>query len=389
MNAPENEVVIIGAGPAGLAAALCLSDLSVKSVVLDRGEQVGASWRSRYDRLRLNTGRQYSHLPKRPYPKGTPLFPTRDQVVAHLEEHSGERGIELRLGTPVERVVRRKPSGWGIVTPDGIIGTAHVVVATGYAHTPFLPDWPGAASFGGEMLHSSAYRNPTPFAGKRVLVVGAGSSGMEIAHDLATGGAAKVWLSVRTPPNVIPRMGPAGRSNDVVLRPLFHLPPRLADAISRRARLSAFGDLREFGLPIPEEGPFRRAHRLHVAPSLVDPEVIGAIRDRSIEVVAALTSFGDGLAVLTDRTRLDADVVIAATGYRCGLEPLVGQLGVLTDAGVPTAGGDVSAEPGLWFLGLWSRPSLIGYPSKQAERMAARIARAIAEASRPKKNKLF
>jgi cation diffusion facilitator CzcD-associated flavoprotein CzcO len=389
VNSPENQVVIIGAGPAGLAAALCLSDLSITSVVLDRADQVGASWRSRYDGLRLNTGRRYSHLPKRPYPNGTPLFPTRDQVVAHLEEHAGERGIELRLNTPVERVVRRKPSGWGVVTPDGIIGTAHVVVATGYAHTPFLPDWPGAASFSGAVLHSSTYRNPTPFAGKRVVVVGAGSSGMEIAHDLATGGAGKVWLSVRTPPNVMPRMGPAGRSNDVVSRPLFHLPPRLADAISRRARLATFGDLSEFGLPIPEEGPFSRAHRLHVAPSMVDPEVIDAFRDGSIEVVDALTAFEGSSVVLTDRTRLDADVVIAATGYRTGLEPLVGQLGVLTDAGVPSAGGDVHAEPGLWFLGLWSWPSLIGYTSKQAERMAARIARAIAESSRPKRSKLF
>jgi cation diffusion facilitator CzcD-associated flavoprotein CzcO len=385
MNAPENQVVIIGAGSAGLAAALCLSDLSLKSVVLDRGHQVGASWRSRYDRLRLNTGREYSHLPKRPYPKGTPLFPSGDQVVAHLEEHSTQRGIELRLNTPVERIVRRKPGGWGVLTPHGIIGAAHVVVATGYANAPFLPDWPDVASFGGEVLHSSAYRNPTPFAGKRVLVAGAGSSGMEIAHDLVAGGAAKVWLSVRTPPNVMPRKGPAGRSNDVVSRPLFHLPPGLADAISKRARLSAFGDLSAFGLPIPEEGPFSRAHRLDAAPSLVDPEVIEAFRDGSIEVVHAVTAFEGSSVVLTDRTRVDADVVIAATGYRLGLEPLVGHLGVLTDAGVPKVGGDVAAEPGLWFLGLWSRPSLIGYTSKQATRMAARIARAIAEAQRSKK----
>jgi len=219
--------------------------------------------------------------------------------------------------------------------------------------------------------------------------VGAGSSGMEIAHDLARGGAAKVWLSVRTPPNVMPRMGPAGRSNDVISRPLFHLPPRLADAISRRARLAAFGDLTEFGLPIPEEGPFSRAHRLHVAPSIVDPEVIDAFRAGSVEVVDAVTAFEGSSVVLTDRIRLDADVVIAATGYRTGLEPLVGGLGVLTDAGVPKVGGDVQAEPGLWFLGLWSRPSLVGYTSKQAERLAARIARAIAESSRPERSKLF
>ena len=389
MSAPENQVVVVGAGTAGLAAALCLSDLSIPSVVLERGDGVGAAWRSRYDRLRLNTGQRYSHLPKRPYPKGTPVFPTRDQIVSHLEEHAGERGIELRLNTPVERVVRRKPTGWGVLTPDGIVGAAHVVVATGYLHTPVLPDWPGWASFPGEVLHSSAYRNPGPFAGKRVLVVGAGSSGLEIAHDLAAGGAAKVWLSVRTPPNVMPRTGPGGRSNDVVSRPLFHLPPRLADAVARRARLAAFGDLSEFGLPIPQEGPFSRAHRLHAAPTIVDPEVVDAIRAGAIEVIAAVTAFEASSVVLTDRTRLDADVVIAATGYRTGLEPLVGQLGVLTDAGTPRVGGDVAAEPGLWFLGMWSRPSLIGYTSTQAERVAARIARAIAESQRSKRNKLF
>ena len=109
----------------------------------------------------------------------------------------------------------------------------------------------------------------------------------------------------------------------------------------------------------------------------------------AMEVVAATTSFDGASVVLTDRARLDADVVIAATGYRAGLEPLVGLLGVLTDDGTPKAGGDVAAEPGLWFLGMWSRPSLIGYTSTQAERMAARIARAVAESQRVKRTKLF
>jgi cation diffusion facilitator CzcD-associated flavoprotein CzcO len=377
--------VIVGAGTAGIAAAVSLSDLGVRSLVVDRGDRVGASWRSRYDRLRLNTGRNTSHLPKRPYPKGTPTFPTRDDVVALLERHSRDRGIELRLDTPVERVVRRKPMGWGVVTPEGIVDAAHVVIATGYAHTPFLPDWEGAASFDGDVLHSAAYRNPAPFLGKRVAVIGAGSSGMEIAHDLATGGAAKVWLSVRTPPNIMRRMGPVGIPGDVFATPLFHLPARLADAIARNIRKSNFGDLTEFGLPIPEEGSFSRAHRLLVAPAVVDPEVIDAVRDRSIEVVSALTRFEGSSVLLADGTRLDADAVIAATGYRRGLEPLVGHLGVLTDAGVPRVGGDVPAETGLWFLGLRWRPALIGYVSRQATRMAGRIARDLAEASRPKK----
>lgn len=388
MTAPDHPVVIVGAGSSGLAAAVSLSDLGVRSLVLDRGDEVGASWRARYDRLRLNTGRRFSHLPRRPYPEGTAGFPTRDEVIAHLEQYSGERGIELRLETAVERVVRRKPSGWGVVTPSGIIDAAHVVIATGYAHTPVLPDWIGAESFGGELLHSASYRNPTPFVGKRVMVVGAGSSGMEIAHDLATGGATKVWLSVRTPPNILPRQGPAGLPGDAIATPLYHLPPRLSDVMARVARKITFGDLSKFGLPIPKEGPFTRAHRLHVAPAIIDRDVIDAIRDRSIEVVSALTGFDGSSTVLADGTRLDADAVIAATGYACRLEPLVGHLGVLTDAGLPRLGGDMAAAPGLWFLGLLSRPSLIGYTSRQSVRMAGRIARALAEKSRSKQ-KLF
>lgn len=388
MTAPDHPVVIVGAGSAGLAAALSLSDLGVKSLVLDRGDRVGASWRARYDRLRLNTGRQFSHLPRRPYPKGTPVFPTRDEVVAHLEHHSLERGLELRLDTPVERVLRRKPSGWGVVSPDGIVDAAHVVIATGYAHTPVLPDWPGAASFGGDLLHSASYRNPAPYVGRRVLVVGAGSSGMEIAHDLATGGAAKVWLSVRTPPNILSRQGPAGLPGDAIASPLYHLPPRISDVMARTARRVSFGDLSEVGLPVPKEGPFARAHRLHVAPALVDHDVIDAIRDGSVEVVSAVTGFDGSSAVLADGARLDVDAVIAATGYSTGLEQMVGHLGVLTDEGLPRVGGDVPAETGLWFLGLLSRPSLIGYVSRQSVRMAGRIARELAEATRTKK-KLF
>ena len=95
-------------------------------------------------------------------------------------------------------------------------------------------DVPGIDAFTGELLHSSAYRNPAPYQGKRVLVVGSGSSGMEIAHDLSRGGAAKVWLAVRTPPNIMLRRGPGGLPGDVIAVPLYHAPIRIGDAISRK-----------------------------------------------------------------------------------------------------------------------------------------------------------
>ncbi len=338
---------------------------------------MAASWRSRYDRLKLNTGRQFSHLPGRRYPKGTPVFPTRDQVVEHLDRHAREDGVDLRLYTAVERIdpVAR---GWRLTTSTGDIDARQVIVATGHQNIPVVPDLLG--SFTGETLHSSEYRNAKPFEGMRVLVIGTGASGMEIAHDLTTGDVAKVYLSVRTPPNILRRSGPAGLPGDILAVPLYHLPPRLADRIANTVRRKIFGDLSEYGLPIPVEGPFTRAHRSDVAPTLVDPEVIDAVRNGAIEVVGPPTEFEGNTAVLADGRRLTIDAVVCATGYRPGLERFVGHLGVLTPDGSPIAAAPAAAADGLYFHGIVSRPALIGYVGKQSRRLAKRIAEELSAA---------
>lgn len=367
----EYPVVVVGAGFAGISAALSLRDCGVKVVVLDRAEQVASSWRTRYDDLKLNTGRQFSHLPKRRYQRGTPTFPSRDQVVEHIERHAG--GLDIRCATMVQRI-DRGPGGWRLHTSAGDIDARHVVVATGYDHTPYIPEWPGMQGFTGALLHSSEYRKPTRYTGKRVLVVGCGSSGMEIAHNLATGGAAKVWMAVRTPPNIMLRSGPVGLPGDVIATPLYHFPRRIADEVARRARLHAMGDLTRFGLPIPDEGPFSRGARLGVAPAIVDMDVIKAVKDGAIEVVKSPESFDGNTVLLVDGTRLHPDVVICATGYRRALESLVGHLGVLDERGVPQARRGESAAPGLRFVGFLPRPSQIGYTCKRARRIANEIA---------------
>ena len=94
----EHQVVVIGAGPAGVAAAVALKDLGLRPLLLDEAEEVASAWRARYDRLRLNTCRPYSHLPGRRFPKGTPMFASRDQLVEHVDRHAHEDGIELKLG---------------------------------------------------------------------------------------------------------------------------------------------------------------------------------------------------------------------------------------------------------------------------------------------------
>jgi cation diffusion facilitator CzcD-associated flavoprotein CzcO len=307
------------------------------------------------------------------------MFPSRDEVIAHLDRHANEDGIELRMKTEVTRI-DRGARRWRLATSDGEVDARQVVVAIGNQHTACIPQWPGANEFTGEMLHSSDYRNPRPYQGRKMLVVGCGSSGMEIAHDLATGGAGKVWLGIRTPPNILLRSLPGGLPGDLVSLPLFRAPVRVADAISRAARRANLGDLTEFGLPIPPEGTFTRVKRHDQVPALVDMDVIDAFRDGSIQVVATVESFDGDQVVLVDGSQLAPDAVVLATGYQRGLEPLVGHLGVLDARGRPVVVGERPAADGLRFIGYDIRPSLIGYMAKQSKRMAKRIARELSVA---------
>jgi putative flavoprotein involved in K+ transport len=362
--------VVVGAGPAGLASAAELSRRGVPALVLEQASAVGYSWRRRYDRLRLNSSRPFSKLPGARFARGTGIFPSRDEVVRYLESYTARNRIDVRLGTRLERI-DRGGGGWVLRTSTGDVRAEQVIVASGYEHTPFLPDWQGRNRFRGRLLHSADYRNPKPFHEHDVLVVGPGCSGMEIAYDLAQGGASRVRLSVRTPPNILVR-SPVG---PLFARAMLKLPPERADRLMRRLREKEVGDLTEYGLPEPEEGVFSRLKRLSVAPAIVDKDMLEAIRDRRIEIVAGVEALDETAVTLADGARIEPDAVIAATGYRCGLEPLVGHLGVLNERGVPRAVLGEAAAPGLRFIGYVPRPAQLGLLGGEARRAAKAIAR--------------
>jgi cation diffusion facilitator CzcD-associated flavoprotein CzcO len=364
-------VTVIGAGPAGLASAAELGRRGIPVTVLERNDTVASSWRGRYDRLRLNSSRPFSKLPRGRYSRGTPMFPSRDEVVSYLEGYARRNRIEVRLGTRLERI-DRNGEGWVLRTSSGDVLSDQVIVATGFEHTGFVPDWPGRDRFDRRLMHSGEYRNAAPFRGADMLVVGPGCSGMEIAYDLAEGGAGRVRLAVRTPPNIIIR-SPAG---PIFANALRRLPPERADAFMRRVRAKEIGDLTEYGLPVPEEGLFSRLRRLGVAPAIVDKEMIQAIKDRRIEIVAGVESLDETGVALADSTRIEPDAVIAATGYRPGLEPLVGHLGVLNERGVPHSPQGEEAAPGLRFIGYRPLPAHISHMSREARRVAKEIAAA-------------
>ncbi len=365
------DVLIVGAGPAGLASAAELGRRGISALVLERGEFVATSWRGRYDRLRLNTSRWMSNLPHARYSRTAGLFPSRDHVVGYLEDYAAHNSIEIRTGTIVERV-DRDDHYWTLTTSAGQMTSAHLIIATGHQHTPSIPAWPGREHFSGRLLHSAEYRNPHEFHGADVLVVGPGCSGMEIANDLADGGASRVRVAIRTQPNIILRQaGPL--PGDVPATLMYRLPLKIGDRQTRLVRRLTIGDLSEYGLVPPKEGIMSRLHREGKAPAILDKPVIDAIKQRSIEIVAAVDSFDATGVVLADRTRLEPHAVIAATGYTTGLEPLVGHLGVLDRRGVPLIHGGPAAAPGLRFIGYQPRPAQIGYVGAEATRAAKQI----------------
>jgi putative flavoprotein involved in K+ transport len=358
----EGRAVIIGAGPSGLATAAQLARRGIPTVVLERGDAVAFSWRGRYDRLRLNSSRWFSQLPGARYGRATGAFPARDDVVRYLEDYAERHELDVRLRTSAERI-DRDGDGFVVRTSAGDLAAAHVVVATGYARAGRIPAWPGRERFGGTLLHAADYRNPAPFRDREVLVVGAGCSGMEIAYDVATGGARRVRLAVRTPPNILVRnpVGPA------FARALAKLPPRRADAVARFVRHKELGDLTAYGLPVPEEGVFSRLRRLSVAPAIVDHEWIDAIKEGRVEVVAGVEALDESGVRLADGTRIEPDAVVAATGYSCDLESLVGHLDVLDGRGVPRVHGGEAVAPGLRFVGYYPRPAQLGYLGGEAK----------------------
>lgn len=372
----DRPVHVIGAGPGGLATAAALQARGVHAVLLEKSPAVGASWRAHYDRLHLHTTRRWSGLPGLPIPRSAGRWVARDDLVRYLEDYADFHRLELAAGVEVDRI-ERADDHWVLLANGGRKLTAPaVVVATGFNHTAHLPDWPGRDGFTGDLLHASRYREPGPYAGKDVLVVGVGNTGAEIAVDLVEGGAARVRLAVRTPPHIVRRstLGWPAQANGILAR---RLPVRLVDALAARMIRLGTPDLTAYGLPRPETGLATRARQGAIP--VQDVGLLRAVRKGRVEPVAALESFDGDAVRLADGSALTPDVVIAATGYRRGLEDLVGHLGVLDDRGRPLAHGRRTRPeaPGLYFTG-YTNP--LSGMLRELARDADRIARAVARA---------
>ncbi|WP_349631169.1 flavin-containing monooxygenase [Bradyrhizobium jicamae] len=354
MTAQNPDAIIVGAGPAGLACAATMRAAGLIVTVLEKADCVGAVWRLHYDRLHLHTDRRHSGLPGMAMPSNYPAYPSRAQVVDYLESYAARFKVAPSFNTEVSRIAREGPL-WRVQLADDAIVAPMVVVATGIADAPYRPSWPGMATFGGEIIHSSEYRNPVPYAGKRVLVVGFGNSGGEIALDLANAGV-DAALSVRGPVQILPR--------DLLGLPILswailyqRLPARFVDALNAPVLRLAVGDFEKLGLKRSAKGPRRMVEEDGRVP-LIDIGTLAKIRDGSIKIRSGIASFNAQGVVFADGASEAFDAVILATGFRPDLRRLLPDVGgVLDSHGIPLVTGRPTAAAGLYFCGQITAPT--------------------------------
>jgi putative flavoprotein involved in K+ transport len=378
MTAPVEScrLAIVGAGSAGLATAALLRNAGLEPVLLEAGQVPGAAWCDRYDRLRLHTPRLLSGLPGRRIPRSYGRWVARDDLLAYFRDYAEEERLDVRTGVRVERI-DRDADGWRLETSAGPLAARTAIVATGYNGTPWIPDWPGRESFVGELVHSADYRDPAPYRGRDVLVVGAGNSGAEIATDVAEGGAARTRLSVRTPPQIV-RRTTAGIPAQLIGMAIKQMPPDWVDPVSKRMRRASIPDLAAYGLPRPEVG-VRSSFIATGTTPILDVGIVDAVRRQRVEIVAAVEGFDGADVLLAHGSRISPDAVIAATGFRAALEPLVGHLGVLSPRGLPLKTDGEPVLPGLWFVGFV--PTL-GGQLREGSIAARKVASAVAASLR-------
>jgi cation diffusion facilitator CzcD-associated flavoprotein CzcO len=345
---PKPEAIIVGAGPAGLASAMAMRAAGIEVAVFEKAGCVGAVWRRHYDRLHLHTDRKHSGLPGMAMPPAYPTYPSRLQVVEYLESYAARFDIRPVFDTSVSSI-RRDGAQWCAQTAQGPIRAPVVVVATGIADAPYRPSWPGLESCRIPVIHSSEYRNPEPFAGKRVLVVGFGNSGGEIALDLANAGV-DVALAVRGPVQILPRelLGFPILAWAILYRPL---PARLVDRINAPILRLATGPIEKWGLRRAAKGPRQMVEEDGRAP-LIDIGTLDRIRDGSIEIRRGIERLTPDGVVFADARTEEFDAIILATGFRPDLRSLVPDVdGVFDSHGMPRVTGQATSAPGLYFCG--------------------------------------
>ena len=374
----RRRVAVIGAGAGGLSAARHLRQDGHQVTVFEAGSHVGGLWvydndnglSVAYDSLHINSEPRITCFRGHPFPPGTPLFPSHRDVAAYLNEFAERAGI-LPLIRFNSRVVSVEPTGgerdrgWLVQCEEGTPEEFNaVVVASGHQGVQAHPEW--APRFAGEYVHSHSYRRPHPFAGQRVLVVGVGNSGLDIAADLAPY-AAETYSSARSPVLIMPRMilgVPSARVIGKIAKP--YLPWPVQRQLMRIISRVYHGRMEQWGLRTPQT-------RTHPASNAT---FMAHVSYRRIGIRPGVADVDGRTVRFTDGTSLEVDTIIAATGYHIDLPVLAKEIAPVADRRLEAWKRIVHPDwPGLYFIGFFnvSGGANISMMDTQSELMTAVI----------------
>jgi cation diffusion facilitator CzcD-associated flavoprotein CzcO len=336
---------VIGAGAAGLGALQVLLDEGFSVDCFERGDRVGGHWHTDYDCLHLITPRDSSGFDGLPMPADYPLFPSRDQMRDYIMGFAAHHGLgaHIRFNTAVISA-RPLADGWEITTSDGVQHVYDgVIVANGHLWDPFVPDYPG--TFDGRALHSGRYRNTGDLEGERVLVVGAGNSGCDLAVDAAQSGY-DTTVSVRSGLVFQPKTLFGRPRSELPL--LARLPVRVQERVTRALIDVSLGRPERYGLPAPA------TRNLHRNRPVVNGQLLHFIHHGRVNVAPGIERFDGHDVRFTDGSTRTFDTIVYATGFKVTL-PFLDPACLRWADGVPLRVAGMTLPVGLerlYFIGL-------------------------------------
>lgn len=336
------DIVVVGASQADLAVAYCLKELGYGATLFEGNESVGGAWRNRYDSLRLFTPSQYCSLPGLQFPSPKDCYPSKDDVGDYLDGYAAKFAFDVRLG---ERVLNVERDGglFRISTARETLLARCVVIATGQG-APNVPAFAKDMVSVGHM-HSASYRNPSMLGRGRVLVVGAGNSGAQIAEELCA--ARDVSISISTLPKSFPQ---------------------------RLMGRDIFWWLILFGMMNVKAS--RKALLESGAMPLIGSRLPSLLRSGRVKRFGFVTGHRDGEILFDGGARQRFETVIFATGFRPDY-PWLSVSGALERTGAARQTAGIGAVPGLFWIGLpWLRSKgsgFLGFVGRDAQYLASKI----------------
>ncbi|KAH0920908.1 hypothetical protein HID58_020926, partial [Brassica napus] len=317
----ETVVVIVGAGPAGLATSVCLNKHSIPNLILEKEDVYASLWKKRaYDRLKLHLAKNFCQLPFMPHGPDVPTFMPKEFFIDYLDAYVTRFDINPRYNRTVKFTMFDVSNNkWRVEAENTVTGeievywSEFVVVATGENGDRYIPEVEGLNNFYGEVVHSSMYKSGRDYKDKNVLVVGGGNSGMEISFDLNNFDANTAVL-IRTPRHILTK-----EEVYVGMTLLKYFPVRMVDTVvmmMSKARLFIYGDPSKYGLIRPNQGPFVTKFLTGRTP-VIDVGTVRKIHEGKIQVInGGIRSIEGKTLTFENGLRQDFDVIVFATGYK-------------------------------------------------------------------------